>query len=344
MSVYYNENDPFCAQWLKNLIGAGLIAPGDVDSRSIVDVQPSDLSGYDQCHFFAGIGIWSYALRCAGWPDDRSVWTGSCPCQPFSAAGKRKGMKDERHLWPNWFNLIRECRPGVIFGEQVASKSGLAWLDLIQTDLEGEDYACGAVDTCAAGVGAPHLRQRLYFVADACCKRRQQINQGSFGDEEANGQTRWNKCESYCNYFSRGGSKVGPMADAQSERRDGSEDSSESTGRGGPQDGGVLGDTNNERPQGWELPEAIERRDGSGEQSFGQAGFVNGFWRDAEWILCTDGKARSTEPGTFPLAYGSPARVGRLRAYGNAIVAPQAKEFIKAYMEIEGKILGDKTW
>lgn len=157
MTAYYNEIDPFAAQWLRELINAGAIAPGDVDERSIADVDPDDLAGFCQCHFFAGIGVWSYALRLAGWPDDRPVWTGSCPCQPFSSAGKIAGFADERHLWPEFFRLIRECRPATIFGEQVASKAGLAWLDLVQADLECAGYACGALDTCAAGVGAPHI-------------------------------------------------------------------------------------------------------------------------------------------------------------------------------------------
>lgn len=128
MTAYYNEIDPYAAQWLRNLIDAGLIAPGDVDERSIVDVQPEDLEGYTQCHFFAGIAGWSQALRLAGWPDDRPVWTGSCPCQPFSAAGKGAGANDTRHLWPEFFRLIEACRPRTIFGEQVASALGRQWL------------------------------------------------------------------------------------------------------------------------------------------------------------------------------------------------------------------------
>ena len=129
--AYFNEFDPKAAAWLRELIRRGHIAPGDVDERSIEDVTPADLAGYTQCHFFAGIGVWSYALRRAGWADDRPVWTGSCPCQPFSSAGKGAGFADERHLWPAFHHLIRECGPAVVFGEQVASKDGLGWLDLI---------------------------------------------------------------------------------------------------------------------------------------------------------------------------------------------------------------------
>lgn len=166
MAAYYNEFDPYAAQWLRNLIQAGWIAPGDVDERSIEDVKPSDLLGYTQVHFFAGIGVWSYALRRAGWPDDRPVWTGSCPCQPFSSAGKGDGFADERHLWPAFHYLIEQRKPPVVFGEQVASKDGLGWLDLVQADLEKSAYSSAAVDLCAAGVGAPHIRQRLFFVAE----------------------------------------------------------------------------------------------------------------------------------------------------------------------------------
>lgn len=164
---YYNDNDKFSVKWLKSLIKDKLIPEGIVDDRSIKDIRPSDLRGFTQCHFFAGIGGWPYALKLAGWPRDRQVWTGSCPCQPFSNAGKGGGVNDERHLWPAFRWLIAQCKPTIVFGEQVASKLGRQWFAGVRSDLETLGYAVGAADLCAAGVGAPHIRQRLFWVADS---------------------------------------------------------------------------------------------------------------------------------------------------------------------------------
>ena len=153
MRVYYNEIDPFAAAWLNQSIAEGIIADGDVDERSIADVHPSDLRGYSQCHFFAGIGGWSFALRLAGWPDDRPVWTGSCPCQGYSVAGKGGGTGDDRDLWPVFASLIRECRPQCVVGEQVEAAIGYGWLDRVRTDLEAEAYAVGSAVLGAHSAG-----------------------------------------------------------------------------------------------------------------------------------------------------------------------------------------------
>ncbi|WP_186061023.1 DNA cytosine methyltransferase [Burkholderia gladioli] len=253
MSAYYNEIDPYAAQWLRNLIAAGHIAPGDVDERSIEDVRPDDLRGYTQCHFFAGIGVWSHALRRAGWPDDRPVWTGSCPCQPFSAAGKGAGFDDERHLWPSWFHLIGECRPAVVFGEQSSAAS--EWVSLVRSDLEGMDYAVGAIPIEAASAGALNLRDRYWFVAHA----------GGSG-----------LAQRTCN-------------------------------------GGVLR----------AMARSSERENASDVAS-DLFSFFNG----------PDGKRRPIESGILPLVDGASSRVGRLRAYGNAINAEAARAFIETCIEL----------
>ncbi|QKN84441.1 DNA cytosine methyltransferase [Vibrio phage Marilyn] len=300
--AYYNEIEPYAAQWLRNLIKAGLIANGVVDERSISDVKPAEIKEFTQCHFFAGIGVWSHALRAAGWNDNRPVWTGSCPCQPFSAAGKGNAFTDERHLFPHWFHLIDQCRPRTIFGEQVASKDGLAWLDLVQTDLETTGYASAAVDLCAAGVGAPHIRQRLWFVA----MRKERMGHAKrsglegYGGNEYDAQGRAIEVRPI-----EQASIFNPLPHTEREQLARSL-------HGSSKDKSKKG--------GWTTAELAGHSE------------VNGFWRNAEWIPCQDGKYRAIKPELEPLVNGATARVGRLRAYGNAIVSQAAKEFIEAAM------------
>ncbi|EOZ9304659.1 DNA cytosine methyltransferase [Enterobacter hormaechei] len=319
-AAYYNEIDPFAAQWLRNLIAGGHIAPGEVDERSIEDVTPDDLRGFTQCHFFAGIGVWSHSLRLAGWPDDKPVWTGSCPCQPFSAAGKGDGFADERHLWPHFFHLISERRPQHVFGEQVASGNANTWFDLVQADLEGMGYAFGLVPFTSAGIGAPHIRERAYWVANSGGERLNRID--SLLQRQESGRV------------------TKSVLEASRDRNAGS-----------------VANTNGERSQRERENSNQERWEGSDVRQTGLrcgTGFsstleVNGFWRDADWLLCRDGKWRPVEPGTFPLVDGAAARlgrvesgvarvassnrVGRLKGYGNAINAQAAAEFVRAYME-----------
>jgi len=442
MSVYYNEIDPKAAAWLRELIKQGHIADGVVDERSIRDVRPSELGDFIQCHFFAGIGVWSYALRQAGWPDDRPVWTGSCPCQPFSTAGKRKGFDDERHLWPDFHWLIKQCRPVAVFGEQVAGKDGETWIDLVQSDLEREGYQSGVCITAACGFGAPHQRRRLYWCAVADNKRngrgagtdkgragrelRAGGQEGSavrevtgdssavhqLADPAGHGQQRQGSPGPVEERHATGSIQAGQLATGPEGR--GADGQLADTGHGGgqldglghpvgcaegapkahqgssgqggsetgqrqiaqPADDGAgdgmadtdligtqrhqpqnrqggrakqnvqddsVADTGGTGLQGWEcdptLPEGrrhsqgrIPRPDGATSP---ERSPTNGFWRDADWLFCRDGKWRPVEPGACPLVDGTSARVGRLRGYGNALVAPQAQAFIEVYLEID---------
>lgn len=327
MTAYYNELDPKAAAWLRELIKNGHIAYGDVDERSIEDVTPDELRGYTQCHFFAGIGGWSLALRLAGWFDDRPVWTGSCPCQSFSAAGKGAGFADERHLWPAWFHLIDQCRPPVVFGEQVGAAINHGWLDLVQSDMEAADYAVGAVCVPAAGVGAPHIRDRLWFVADGngrnasaereqrCGEQRQQPEDGracGMDDDDDERLERFGIGHQTSIVWQGTTGSIGAAG--------------ESCRLGIPNSAGSQ--------QGFATPTTTGHGGSAVAASGGDAARpTNNIWRDVDWLLCRDGRWRCVEPGTFPLANGVSERVVKLRGYGNAIVPQVAAEIIKSYME-----------
>ncbi|MEL7099409.1 MAG: DNA cytosine methyltransferase [Pseudomonadota bacterium] len=295
MVAWYNDTDLYAASWLQNLIDEGHIAPGVVDTRDICDISPDDLTQYTQFHFFAGIGGWSLALRAAGWSDDRPVWTGSCPCQPFSNSGQQKAFDDYRHLWPVWFELIKALKPATLFGEQVAAKAALDWFDLISADLEDAGYAVGAADLCAAGLAAPHIRQRLWFGAT----RRLAHADGAFGD--------------------------GKLPDTATIPQATQSASANQPAR--PSDDVGLGNAHGARSQ------RRARKPGADQRALGAASLDRCPWQEPEWIWCRDGRWRPVEPGLRPLAHGVSNRVGRLRAYGNAIVPQVAASFIEAFEE-----------
>jgi DNA (cytosine-5)-methyltransferase 1 len=338
MTAYYNENDPSCAAILRELIASGVIAPGDVDYRSIKEVKPDDLKGYTQCHFFAGAGLWSVAARLAGWPDDRQLWTGSCPCQPFSQAGKGAGVDDPRHLWPDLYQLIRARRPTVWMGEQVAGKAGRDWFAGVRADLDAGGYASRAVDIPAGAVGAPHIRNRLYIVAERMADAESigggagycQIPAERNGAEPAN-------------YYAHDAvaativaeCALGDAFDTRLERQrrdgDGAGGRSFSLGSTTATDGGDLADTAGSGRQQGEFTSEATRY---GREP-ATANMPTNYWSDSEWITCHDGKARRTKPGLRLLVDGMAGRVDLWRSAGNSIVPQVAAEVIAAYLDTE---------
>lgn len=594
MPAFYNEIDKYAAQWTRNLIDAGLVAPGVVDERSIADLKPEDVRDATQAHFFSGIAVWSHALRLAGWPDDLGVWTGSCPCQPFSQAGSRGGTADTRHLWPEWFRLIKQCRPPIIFGEQVGSsvavgparevesvqrlcdreavlgvlhelegrspldvqrmrevisedleaeiagegiggfqavegqeprggtrqrrktkgqdsrnrvRTGLdrhpiesqrrilrtdrhpvqahdsevvgctvagshrpdegvhgrehasstvlgerhgehvgaephprgrerdqdaasiifgsavdrarretdgtdvgAWIEVVQSDMESIGYTIWIAVLPAAGVSAPHIRQRLWFVAidpgqrDATRDALRYALACRLADDHASGLRELGReklraernasqrhdadgCGAYGG--SIGDTDARPLAD---DVRDGLQARDVGGGAPGPtrecgeasgavdtsaglanleqrlaaigvyKTIGSVGDTgvHGDREHARELPRDEKEHEvgpANGDHAPVAAGAVGGFWADADWVYCRDDKYRPVEPRAQPVVDGSatwlecvrsagplivweevpspkPLRTGMLRAYGNAIVAPVAAEFIAAVIDV----------
>ena len=326
--AYYNDIDPFSCAWTRELIKAGLIPDGEVDERSIWDVVPNDLRPFQQAHFCNGISTWAYALRQANFPTDRVVWSGSMPCQSFSAAGVGKGMADNRgQLWYAFFWLIRVCRPDVVIGEQVEAAIKHDWLDHVALSLESIGYAVGAVGfPSGCATGGPHIRQRLYWVADFGCKRlvrepvclreesqnMVEVTRRSptrrVADAEHDGRHRPGRvetepdCDKPEKRIPGGDCAAGLMAHSEGPgqlRAPEHEDDGEDRGRGGRhdasddvQDPGVLGDSDGSGRQG---------KCGRGQERTPQPGPTNGFWDDCEWIPCRDGKARPTGRGISPL-------------------------------------------
>jgi DNA (cytosine-5)-methyltransferase 1 len=346
---YYNEHDPKAAAWLRELIKAGLISNGVVDERNIQNVKADELDGYSQCHFFAGIGGWSCALRLAGISDDEPIWTGSCPCQPFSIAGRGLQTADERHLWPDFRNLIGQRRPAKIFGEQVAGADGRKWLAGVSADMEALAYRFAAADLCAAGVQAPHPRQRLYWVADTNeCPNIESISRLNESAREDGLQEDFQRVG---NAGRRGdeskrdrGKRDGAAEDLQKEAR---QQRIRITSANGIKNGsGMVQPDRAGRDAGGQATETA--RYGSSVEPASSAGFWNSF----DILYFSDGKQRRVEAGTFPLVAGLPQgvvpsgdcrleeaqnspefRVARLRGYGNSIVPQIACEFVKSYIE-----------
>jgi DNA (cytosine-5)-methyltransferase 1 len=353
--AYYNENDKFAAAWLRELIKAGHIAQGEVDERDIRDIRPNDLRGYSQHHFFAGIGLWSRALRLAGWPDSRSCWSGSAPCQSFSGGGKRKGFADERHLWPAFFHLIAECRPSVVFGEQVKEAIKFGWLDLVQNDLEGIGYETWAHGLAACNLGAPHQRERLFFVADSGRERERHEPRGMGAAErqaEGGEPQAWVKAED-----AEHGGAACALGNAEHDGLDGIPElggTEEGRGMLEPEGSGLAAGKLGHADRNGQL-QSEERNlpfEGTGELEVGQPSEADGFWADADWLWFKDKKYRPVEPGVSPLVDGRSRGVGRVRdpgapldvnataeaiaarisGYGNGLLPQAAEAFIRTFL------------
>jgi len=238
-----------------------------------------------------------------------SLITGGYPCQPFSAAGKRGGASDDRHLWPQMLRVIKQARPVFVVAENVAGHITLG-LDEVLADLESEGYAGRAIVVPACAVNAPHRRDRVWIIAKSLG------NAQNHGFSAKPHHERTHKTESGPTQG------AGPdVADTGSGRRQGGE---LQAGRYEPRLCGTdVADTSTERTQGL--------RPSGFEESHPHAG--------QEVPLCGHERIGSsyweTEPAVGRVADGIPNRVDRLKGLGNAIVPQVAYELIR-HLETDG--------
>ncbi len=257
------------------------------------------------------------------------------PCQPFSAAGKQLGRDDARHLGPHFVELVRACKPPVLFGEQVASSavfgkaaSGAkraaasapewSWFDDLSDRLEAAHYAVGAGDIPAAGIGAPHILQRCFFGA----VRLADADLGGEGMVGGRGDSLgiWGTRDAWSGH--RSSDADGGLADADDARSQGRGGMPERSGECSSGARGVeggLADASSERRdrldallrQGQvDLPE-ITRRGEAGKRT----DTPHSQWANPDWLFCRDGKWRPAESSIFGVADGIPGELVRSGAY-----------------------------
>lgn len=257
-------------------------------------------------------------LNATDLPERPDVITGGYPCQPFSTAGKRRGKKDDRHLWPEMFRVIRECNPTWVIAENVAGHVSMG-LDEVLSDLESENYTCWTFIIPACGVDAPHKRDRVWILAyskyNGCTATEKRRHPGS----EQTGRPAGDEIDGY------GRETFSPVADAQSIR----------SGPGLCQNGaefdrnkpshrcGDVSNTKGKLPGHGLVNDVKEVRNRSEKGCPGST-----VQQRKQWPV---------EPAVGRVVNGIPGRVDRLRGLGNAVV-PQIPEIIgRAIMELEGR-------
>ena len=162
---------------LFNGIGGFQLAAQWAGWRNILSVEIDDWCNQVTAHHFPECKQYQniYDFDGTEWAGKVDVLTGGFPCQPFSAAGKRKGTADDRHLWPEMLRVIGEIKPRWIIGENVLGfvnwSDGMVF-DQVHTDLENQGYEVQSFVLPACSVGAPHRRDRVWIVAKDTMRSR----------------------------------------------------------------------------------------------------------------------------------------------------------------------------
>ena len=164
----------------------GLEATGGFETKAFCDIEeyPRQVLQKHWPHVkqYKDIKELTYDKLKADGIDSIDIITGGYPCQPFSIAGRKKGEEDPRHLWPEYFRLVKELRPTWVIGENVSGHIKLG-LDTVIEDLESEDYSVRPFSISASSIGANHQRERIWILAHS---RRSQWPRAQLRGENEN--------------------------------------------------------------------------------------------------------------------------------------------------------------
>ena len=273
------------------------------------------------------------------------VITGGFPCQDLSLAGNQAGIEGERSgLWSECARLLGEVRPRYAIFENVPNLLNGGdgnWFKRVLWDISKVGYDAEWHCIRASDIGAPHRRERIWIICyknNSSMADTQSVQNNGLRFNENQGQAKTNRIQS-------GGSGSGTVGVGDTAHGGSQGSGATRVGQGveqsGSQFGGAISDVGVDNAIGNGRNEGRfgdhGRNDGQQPDPViedGRAKQTNGAWSDVDWLLCRDGKWRPVEPNTFPLADGATARVGRLRAYGNAITAQVAQGLIESYMEV----------
>jgi len=248
------------------------------------------------------------------------IITGGYPCQPFSIAGRKKGEEDPRHLWPEYFRLIKELRPSWVIGENVSGHIKLG-LDTVLENLESEGYSARTFSISASSVGAKHQRERIWIVANT---RQHGGRIEPTGNTESTGRGSLETTERSANTDTISRSSKGEETLANSVElgleKHGHSETTESIKRGE-----TMADTNVEGRQG-RIHRGQNKEWESQQRYFGRNSAAHGQQEQNWW---------DTEPELGRVAHGIPNRVDRLKGLGNSLV-PQIPFYIaQSILQVE---------
>ena len=248
------------------------------------------------------------------------IITGGYPCQPFSVAGRKKGEEDPRHLWPEYFRLVKELRPTWVIGENVSGHIKLG-LDTVLENLESEGYSARTFSISASSVGAKHQRERIWIVANAR-QHGGRIEPTGNSEGTGRGSLETTKRSADTDTISRSSERGKIMANSVEFglEKHGHSETKESIERGK-----TMADTNVEGRQG-RIHRGQNKEWESQQRYFGRNSATHGQQEQNWW---------DTEPELGRVAHGIPNRVDRLKGLGNSLV-PQIPYFIaQSILQVE---------